>query len=167
MISNYMLGGGRVEQQRRMSGAQRRLQILRIAEDEFAASGLHGASTESIARQAGITQAYIFRIFGTKKALFLEVVVASFERVTQGMRDAAGRTTGQEALSFMGEKVQRTTLRTQLTSVATAGLCRVRRPGGSRCRTCQLRAYVEHRRRDHRFRPSNHQVLPGIRNAPQ
>jgi AcrR family transcriptional regulator len=54
-----------------MSGPDRRQQVLRIAAEEFASGGLHGASTELIARSAEITQAYIFRMFGTKKALFL------------------------------------------------------------------------------------------------
>lgn len=41
----------------RMSGAERRAQELSIAAEEFAAHGLHGASTEAIVRDAGITQA--------------------------------------------------------------------------------------------------------------
>ena len=73
-----------------MSGPDRRLQVLQIAAEEFADGGLHGTSTEVIARRAEITQAYIFRIFGTKKALFLEVMVAAFDRLTEGMRAAAG-----------------------------------------------------------------------------
>lgn len=76
-----------------MSGSDRRQQVLRIAAEEFADGGLRGASTELIARRAEITQAYIFRMFGTKKALFLEVVIAAFERLTEGMRDAAGTET--------------------------------------------------------------------------
>src|SRR4051795_9329102 len=86
----------------RMSGAERRAQVLTIAAREFAAHGLHGASTEAIARDAGITQAYIFRMFGTKKALFLELVRAAFERLSDGMRDAAEGRTGLDALAAMG-----------------------------------------------------------------
>jgi AcrR family transcriptional regulator len=87
-----------------MSGADRRQQILRIAAEEFAAGGLHGTSTESIARRAGITQAYVFRIFGTKKALFLELVTAAFDRTTTGMCSATGSATGLEALAAMGSR---------------------------------------------------------------
>lgn len=87
-----------------MTGSDRRAQILDIAAEEFAAGGLHGASTEAMARRAGITQAYIFRIFGTKKALFAEVMVASFDRLTDGMREAAGDDTGRDALAAMGER---------------------------------------------------------------
>ena len=85
-----------------MSGQARRQQVLGIAAEEFARGGLHGASTEAIARRAEITQAYVFRMFGTKKALFLEVVTAAFDRTTEGMRKAAADTTGLEALGRMG-----------------------------------------------------------------
>ena len=90
-----------------MSGLDRRAQVLAIAAEEFASGGLHGASTEQMARRAGITQAYIFRMFGTKKALFLEVVVSAFDRMTDGMRQAAGTQTGIDALSRMGARYNR------------------------------------------------------------
>jgi AcrR family transcriptional regulator len=109
-----------------MSGADRREQVLRIAAEEFADDGLHGASTETIARRAEITQAYVFRMFGTKKALFLEVVVGAFDRMTEGMRDAAGATTGLDALSLMGAQynemlADRTSLLLQLQGFAACG----------------------------------------------
>ena len=110
----------------RMSGLERRSQVLRIAAGEFADGGLHGASTELIARQAEITQTYIFRLFGTKKALFLEVMVAAFDRMTEGMRDAAGAETGLEALALMGARynemlIDRTSLLLQLQGFAACG----------------------------------------------
>ncbi|MCF8589088.1 TetR/AcrR family transcriptional regulator [Gordonia liuliyuniae] len=109
-----------------MSGADRRKQVLEIAAVEFAGGGLHGASTEAIARRAGITQAYIFRIFGTKKALFLEVMTASFERLTEGMREVVGEATGQEALRLMGSRYyellsDRSSLLLQLQGFAACG----------------------------------------------
>ncbi|QII05952.1 TetR/AcrR family transcriptional regulator [Rhodococcoides fascians A25f] len=114
-----------------MTGSDRRQQILRIAADEFASSGLHGGSTDRIAREAGITQAYIFRIFGTKKALFSELVVASFDRVADGMREAAGAATGHQALAAMGERYysmleDRTSLLLQLQGIAACGDSEVR-----------------------------------------
>src|ERR1700677_2620079 len=109
-----------------MSGPDRRVQVLAIAAEEFAEGGLHGASTETISRRAEITQAYVFRIFGTKKALFLEVVVAAFNRMTEGMRDAAGAETGLAALSRMGAQynemlADRTSLLLQLQVFAACG----------------------------------------------
>ena len=109
-----------------MSGSERRSQVLGIAAGEFANHGLHGASTEAIARRAEITQAYVFRMFGTKKALFLEVVMAAFERMTEGMRDAAGAESGSDALSRMGAQYytmldDRTSLLLQLQGFAACG----------------------------------------------
>jgi AcrR family transcriptional regulator len=109
-----------------MSGQDRRHQVLQIAAEEFAASGLHGASTEAIARHAGITHAYVFRMFGTKKALFLEVVVAAFDRLTEAMGDAAGDETGLDALTRMGAQynellADRTSLLLQLQGFAACG----------------------------------------------
>jgi AcrR family transcriptional regulator len=114
-----------------MSGSDRRQQILRIAAEAFAGGGLHGTSTELIARRAEITQAYIFRMFGTKKALFLEVMVAAFDRMTEGMRDAAGAETGRDALAMMGAQyndmlADRTSLLLQLQGFAACGDSEVR-----------------------------------------
>ena len=43
----------------------------RGARAAFARGGLHGTSTEEIAEAAGISQPYLFRLFGTKKRLFV------------------------------------------------------------------------------------------------
>lgn len=109
----------------RMTGQQRREQVLAVAEQEFAAAGLHGTSTETIARRADITQAYVFRLFGTKKQLFLACVDAAFERMTVALLAAAGGTTGIESLSAMGREynamlADRTTLLLQLQGIAAA-----------------------------------------------
>ncbi|MEU8224279.1 TetR/AcrR family transcriptional regulator [Kribbella sp. NPDC048915] len=109
----------------RMSGRARREQVLGIAEEEFAAAGLAGASTETIARRAGITQAYVFRMFGTKRQLFLECVDAAFERMRLAMLAAAGGASGIEALAAMGQEyhdmlADRTTLLLQLQGTAAA-----------------------------------------------
>jgi AcrR family transcriptional regulator len=110
----------------RMSGAERRSQVLEIAAAEFADHGLHGASTDAIAQRAGITQAYVFRMFGTKKALFLELVAAAFDRFTDGMAQAAAGAQGLDALARMGARyheslADRTTLLLQLQGFAACG----------------------------------------------
>jgi AcrR family transcriptional regulator len=114
-----------------MSGSERRSQVLGIAAVEFGDHGLHGASTESIARDAGITQAYVFRMFGTKKALFLELVGSAFDRFTDGMADAAIGADGLSALALMGAQyfeslADRTTLLLQLQGFAACGDSEVR-----------------------------------------
>jgi AcrR family transcriptional regulator len=115
----------------KMTADERRAQILAIATEEFAAGGLHGTSTETIARRASITQAYVFRLFGTKKNLFIQVVQAAFDQLTDGMRSAAGSCTGLDALSAMGLTYDallsdRTALLLQLQGFAAAGEPEVR-----------------------------------------
>jgi len=115
----------------RMSGTERRSQVLRIAAAEFANRGLHGASVEVIAREADITQAYVFRMFGTKKALFLELIGAAFDDFSDGMANAASGAGGLDALALMGARyyeslADRTTLLLQLQGFAACGDAEVR-----------------------------------------
>jgi AcrR family transcriptional regulator len=110
----------------RMSGPERRSQVLGIAAGEFANHGLHGASIDAIAHEAGITQAYVFRMFGTKKALFVELVGAAFDRFSDGMSQAAADARGLDALALMGAQyyellADRTTLLLQLQGFAACG----------------------------------------------
>src|SRR3954453_5866341 len=87
----------------RMSAEDRRADVLRVAVAEFAKHGFEGTSTEDVARAAGISQPYLFKMFPTKKALFLALVEHGFERVRQAFTDAVGDATGGTALERMGE----------------------------------------------------------------
>jgi AcrR family transcriptional regulator len=91
----------------RMTGLERRAQILAIAAKEFARTGLHGTSAETIARRADISQPYIYRLFGTKKELFRLVVAEAFEEMTRGIVAAAGDLRGEAALAVMAEEYRR------------------------------------------------------------
>jgi len=62
----------------RHSAAERRDDVLDAALLEFADHGYEGASTEDIARRAGISQPYLFRLFGTKKELFKATIARCF-----------------------------------------------------------------------------------------
>ncbi|HEX9515664.1 MAG TPA: TetR/AcrR family transcriptional regulator [Streptosporangiaceae bacterium] len=86
----------------RMTADERRELVLEAALGEFAASGLSGTSTENVARRAGISQPYLFRLFPTKKALFLALVERCFQRVEDAFKAAAGDLTGEDALEGMG-----------------------------------------------------------------
>jgi AcrR family transcriptional regulator len=57
--------------------------------EEFARGGLVGASTEAIARRVGVSQPYVFQLFGTKKRLFIAVVLSCFERTRLAFEAAA------------------------------------------------------------------------------
>ena len=73
---------------RRLTAAERREDVLRAGIAEFAITGYHGTSTELIAERAGISQPYIFRLYGTKKDLFLACVDSCFDRTIEVFRDA-------------------------------------------------------------------------------
>ncbi len=109
-----------------MSADQRREQLLALAAEEFAQAGLHGTSTDALARRAGITQTYVFRLFGSKKALFLQVVRRAFGRLTDGMDEARQQATGLDAVAAMGQfydnaLADRTALLVQLQAFAACG----------------------------------------------
>jgi AcrR family transcriptional regulator len=86
----------------RKSADVRREEIVEAAMREFAFGGLHGTSTEDIARRAGVSQPYLFRLFGTKKDLFIASSKRCFARVLQAFRDAAEAKSGEEAKQAMG-----------------------------------------------------------------
>lgn len=110
----------------RLSAAERRDDVLEAAIVAFAGHGLEGTSTEDIARRAGISQPYLFRLFGTKKELFLASVRRCFRETLELFQRAAEGKRGEEALRAMGEayrellRTDRTRLRMQMQSYAAA-----------------------------------------------
>jgi AcrR family transcriptional regulator len=90
-----------------MSAEERREMVLEAAVAEFALRGMAGTSTEDVARRAGISQPYLFRLFPTKKALFLALVQRCYLRIEEAFIAAAGDKTGDDALEAMGEQYER------------------------------------------------------------
>ncbi len=68
---------------KRKTADERREEVIAAAIIEFATFGYHGGSTERIAAEAGISQPYVLRLFGTKKAIFL----ATFKRVCSNIME--------------------------------------------------------------------------------
>ena len=87
----------------RKSAEERREQILEVALAEFAAHGFEGGSTESIARAVGISQPYVFRLFGTKKELFIATIERCMRGTLEMFHTAAAGLKGEEALHAIGE----------------------------------------------------------------
>lgn len=83
----------------RLSADERREAIVAAGVDEFATKGLAGASTDAIARRAGVSQPYVFQLFGTKKHLFIAVIRHGFERTRIAFEEAAHRFERGEAAS--------------------------------------------------------------------
>ena len=86
----------------RQTAEERREAVLAAALVAFAQGGLDGTSTEDIARAAGISQPYLFRLFGTKKKLFVATVERCMADTLELFRAAAGDLRGEEALEAMG-----------------------------------------------------------------
>jgi AcrR family transcriptional regulator len=131
----------------RQSAAERRESVLDAAFAEFAEHGLHGASTERIAKRAGISQPYVFRLFGTKRELFAAAVSRCFRETLDLFQRAAEGLRGEEALEAMGQAYMnemlsdRTRLRAQMQAYSACddeAICEVVRAGFG-----DLVAYVE------------------------
>lgn len=58
----------------RMSGDERRSQILRVAIKLFSQHGFSGTTTKEIARAAGVSEAMVFRHFATKSELYSAIL---------------------------------------------------------------------------------------------
>jgi AcrR family transcriptional regulator len=87
----------------RKSATERRNEILEAALSEFAAHGLGGGSTEAIARAVGISQPYVFRLFGTKKQLFMATIERCLRGTLEMFHTASAGLSGEEALQAIGE----------------------------------------------------------------
>jgi AcrR family transcriptional regulator len=107
----------------RKSADERRDEILDAAMIEFAERGLHGGSTDEIAKRAGISQPYVFRLFGSKKELFKATVARCLRETLETFQRAAEGKRGEEALHAMGESylqllADRSRLRAQMQAYA-------------------------------------------------
>lgn len=87
----------------RKSAEERREQILEAALVEFAARGFEGGSTEAIAKAVGISQPYVFRLFHTKKELFMATIERCMRGTLEMFHTAAAGLKGEEALHAIGE----------------------------------------------------------------
>ena len=75
----------------RKAAQERREEIVTIAIEEFSQKGFYGASTVTIAERAAISHPNLFRLFPTKKALFITVMERVVERIKHSMIGAGQR----------------------------------------------------------------------------
>ena len=86
----------------RLTAEDRREAVIQAAVVEFAKSGFFGTSTEAVAARAGISQPYVFRLFGSKQNLFLVTAHRCFGRILETFRAAAASTDG-DPFPLMGQ----------------------------------------------------------------
>lgn len=125
-VGNQTPTPGTSSPSRRLTADERRRAVLTVAVTEFARGGYAGTSTETIADRAGISQPYLFRLFATKRELFLAVVDDNFDGVLALFEAAADGLEGEEALAAMGKSytsylASRDLLLLQLHAYAAAG----------------------------------------------
>jgi AcrR family transcriptional regulator len=110
------------------TAAERREALIEAAVPAFAEHGFHGTPTTDIARAAGISQAYLFRLFPSKSALYVAAADRCFARLGETLGAAveeAGGVRGEAALEAMGLAygellADRTTLSATLQAFAAA-----------------------------------------------
>jgi AcrR family transcriptional regulator len=85
-----------------MSADERREAVLRAARIEFGEKGYAAATTEAIARRVGVSQPYLFRLFPSKRAIFLASIEYCFDRLEKRFEEAGGDLTGEDAITAMG-----------------------------------------------------------------
>jgi AcrR family transcriptional regulator len=64
-----------------MNAQDRRKLVLEAASRAFARGGYHGTTTDAVAKEAGVSQPYVVRMFGSKAELFREVFARAVEQV--------------------------------------------------------------------------------------
>jgi AcrR family transcriptional regulator len=87
----------------RKSAEERRDEVVEAALLHFAHQGYNGTSTEAVARDAGISQPYLFRLFGTKRELFLACYDRMCDRLLGLFREAAEGAAPEDRLQAMGK----------------------------------------------------------------
>jgi len=110
----------------RRSAEERRREITEIAIEHFALHGYNGTSTDQVAREAGISQPYLFRLFRTKRELFLACHEVMHGRITESFAEAARDLPPEERMAAMGKAymgllADRTSLLFQMQSYAASG----------------------------------------------
>jgi AcrR family transcriptional regulator len=112
---------------KRMKSEDRKISILQAAMQEYGRAGMHATSVEVIAERAGVSQPYIFRLFGTKSDLIVAAIEHHTTNLRQAFREAAEQrdpdqspleAMGLAYLRFMNEDVN--SLRCQLHTWAAA-----------------------------------------------
>jgi AcrR family transcriptional regulator len=95
----------------RLTREERKRLAVEAAMQEFAVGGLHGTPVEAIARRVGVSQPYLFQLFGTKKQLFIAALQRGYERTratfVAAAKEAAPGSTPWDKLMVMGSAYER------------------------------------------------------------
>ena len=71
----------------RLTGSERRAQLLDVAAACFARHGYHATTTAMLAREAGITEPILYQHFDDKRALFIELISVTAGRMIDALKE--------------------------------------------------------------------------------
>lgn len=105
------------------SSGRKRLSVLAAATETFMNSGFLGANMDEIAAASGVSKQTVYKNFGSKEALFIEVVTAMMSDADQRVHTAPAEPESHEALErFLFDYAHR-----QLSVALTPELMQLRR----------------------------------------
>lgn len=90
----------------RMRSEDRREQVIRAAMGVFGERGYVGATTDAVAKAAGVSQPYVVRMFGSKETLFLSVLEHALDGLLTAFRAVladAGEASGDDLHHRLGQ----------------------------------------------------------------
>ncbi|MCX5068967.1 TetR/AcrR family transcriptional regulator [Micromonospora lupini] len=90
----------------RSTAEARRATVLNAAVSAFARTGFHATPVTAVAAAAGISEAYVFRLFAGKLGLFVAAAGTCFERIVVALEagaERAGDAGPEEVLEAMGD----------------------------------------------------------------
>lgn len=85
------------------TATDRRSAIIDAALAAFARGGYAGTTITDIAQEAGISSAYVLKLFGGKEAVFVAALDLCFERIEMTLASAPATGTPQQILDAMGD----------------------------------------------------------------
>ena len=105
------------------SSGRKRLSVLAAATETFMKSGFLGANMDEIAAASGVSKQTVYKNFGSKEALFIEVVTAMMSDADQRVHTAPAEPESHKALErFLFDYAHR-----QLSVALTPDLMQLRR----------------------------------------
>jgi AcrR family transcriptional regulator len=79
---------------RRLTGEQRRQQLVEVAASLFSERGYRSTTMDDVAEAAGVTKPLLYQHFSSKKALYLELVEEIAHRMLAAIAEATRRAEG-------------------------------------------------------------------------
>jgi AcrR family transcriptional regulator len=113
------------------TAGERREVVLRTAIGTFAARGYYGTTTSEVAKAAGISQAYVYRLFPDKESLFVAVIEHCSVRLREAFSEAAAKATASDpatVLDALGDAYARLIVDKDLLLVLMQATCAASEP---------------------------------------